>query len=151
MKEQLKAEAHVRNCLPALKIPSSLPLPVRLDEYTGGYIWGPDNEMIADFDEGVDVGDGFRVRGWGRIQDEQLFVENMKFIADAINEHVKPSLSDWFAVLGGKYHPHKRVVSFNRDICSVDGIDFSLSTGQPVDEASYKAFNDAITADGVNN
>jgi len=55
-----------------------------------------------------------------------------------------PHLEHWLAVLGSKRHPHKRIVSFNRDICSVDGIDFNLITGQPNSPEDYKTFNDIV-------
>ena len=148
MTEQIKAEAFVREARPALIVPSALPLPVKLDEYTGGYIWGPENEMIADFDDGVNVGDGFRVRGWGRIQDESLMQENMQFIANAINAHAKPNLQDWLAVLGliysidGEGNVWQYPALTKRRLMDIT---FNLTTGQPATEADYKAFNDIVS------
>ena len=100
--EKAKALKHVREVC-GLKIPTALPLPVRLDGYTGGYIWGKENEMIADFDDGVNVGDGFRIRGWGRIQNEELMKENMQFIADSINAYASPHLEHWLRGIGGEH------------------------------------------------
>jgi len=53
-------------------------------------------------------------------------------------------LQDWLAVLGSDYNPHRRIVSFNCDTCSVDGVEFNLTTGQPATEADYKTFNDLV-------
>ena len=147
MTEQLKAEAHVREQRPALIVPSALPLPVKLDEYTGGYIWGPENEMIADFDDGVNVGDGFRVRGWGRIQDESLMQENMQFIANAINAHAKPNLQDWLAVLPTSYELSSNGFLTEEIDESVWDIimQFDMDTGQPATQADFKAFNDIVS------
>ena len=146
MTEQLKAEAFVREARPALIVPSALPLPVKLDEYTGGYIWGPENEMIADFDDGVNVGDGFRVRGWGRIQDESLMQENMQFIANAINAHAKPNLQDWLAVLPTSYELSSN--GFLKEEINENAWDiimqFNMDTGQPATQADFKAFNDIV-------
>ena len=147
MTEQLKAEAFVREARPALIVPSALPLPVKLDEYTGGYIWGPENEMIADFDDGVTVGDGFRVRGWGRIQDESLMQENMQFIANAINAHAKPNLQDWLAVLPTSYELSSN--GFLKEEINENTWDiimqFNMDTGQPATQADFKAFNDIVS------
>jgi len=147
MTEQIKAEAFVREARPALIVPSALPLPVKLDEYTGGYIWGPENEMIADFDDGVNVGDGFRVRGWGRIQDESLMQENMQFIANAINAHAKPNLQDWLAVLPTSYELSSN--GFLKEEINENTWDiimqFNMDTGQPATQADFKAFNDIVS------
>ena len=146
MKEQQKAEAHVREQRPALIVPSALPLPVKLDEYTGGYIWGPENEMIADFDDGVTVGDGFRVRGWGRIQDESLMQENMQFIANAINAHAKPNLQDWLAVLPTSYELSSN--GFLKEEIDENVWDiimqFNMDTGQPNSPQDYANFNQIV-------
>ncbi len=147
MTEQEQAEAYVRKQRPALIVPSALPLPVKLDEYTGGYIWGPENEMIADFDDGVNVGDGFRVRGWGRIQDESLMQENMQFIANAINAHAKPNLQDWLAVLPTSYELSSN--GFLKEEIDENVWDiimqFNMDTGQPATQADFKAFNDIVS------
>ncbi len=132
------------------KLPSALPLPVKLDNYTGGYIWGSGNEMVADFDDGVNVGDGFRIRGWGRIQNEELMQENMQFIADAINAHAAPTGFDWLRLFGKTSEKIKIYFRGNeiqvgvpdyRDTHSQkmygvtpnDYITFNLTTGEPTD------------------
>jgi len=62
--------------------------PVKADSFTGGYIWGKNNQMIADI-----VNGDMRVRGWGRIskfeQGEEYQDFMQQFIAEAINEKYK--------------------------------------------------------------
>jgi hypothetical protein len=79
-------------------IPKDLPLPVKYDGIR--YYWGKDGEMVADFDEGVNVGDGFRIRGWGRIQNEESQDECAKWIAEAINAY-------------GSVYPHHLLVAID--------------------------------------
>lgn len=90
--------------LAGLKIPKDLPLPVRYDGTR--YYWGNASEMVADFDNGVNTGDGFRIRGWGRIQDEERQDQCARFIERAINAYAQPQLNDLLRVIdkqkGGK-------------------------------------------------
>lgn len=74
------------------EIPKDMPLPVRYDGMH--YYWGPRDEMVADFDEGVNTGDGFRIRGWGRIQDEKGQDACAYFIERAINAYSEVTLDD---------------------------------------------------------
>ena len=85
-KTQELKERIYKHC-PELKgnIPKDLPLPVRYDGMM--YYWGKDGEMVADFDSGVNDGAGFRIRGWGRIQDEKSQDECAKYIEQAINSY----------------------------------------------------------------
>lgn len=94
-------EKHVRELVPNIeKIPSALPLPVKYDGMM--YYFGKDGEIVADFDEGVNTGDGFRIRGWGRIQylqeenktPEQLQDECAFYIEHAINAYSEINLAD---------------------------------------------------------
>jgi hypothetical protein len=82
----------IREACPELKVPKDLPLPVKYDGMM--YYWGKNGEMVADFDNGVSDGEGFRIRGWGRIQDEESQDECANWIADAINTHAEPHLED---------------------------------------------------------
>lgn len=61
------------------------------------YHWGKNGEMVADFDEGVTTGDGFRIRGWGRIQNEERQDECTKWIEKAINLGHTPHLEHWLS------------------------------------------------------
>ncbi len=70
------------------KIPKALPLPVKYDGMV--YFWGKDGEMVAD----CHMEDFFRIRGWGRIQDESLQDECAYWIAEAINAHADLTLED---------------------------------------------------------
>ena len=65
-------------------VPKDLPLPIRWDGQH--YFWGKNNEMVADIDL-VQTGEGFRIRGWGRIQDEDRFQECAKYIEKAVNAY----------------------------------------------------------------
>lgn len=95
------------------KIPVALPLPVKYDGMN--FYWGKGGEMVADFDEGVNTGDGFRIRGWGRIQylkeenktPEQLQEECAFYIERAINgyaeiqlHHVLEAIEKFFSDAG---------------------------------------------------
>lgn len=82
------------------KVPKDLPLPVRYDGIS--YYWGKNGEMVADFDEGVNTGDGFRIRGWGRIQDEKSQDECAKYIEEAINDYNAIRLADVLLAISEK-------------------------------------------------
>lgn len=95
------SEKRIRELVPSkFKIPVALPLPVKYDGIA--YYFGPQSEIVADFDEGVNTGDGFRIRGWGRIQymkelgktPEQLQDECAYYIQDAINAYSEIQLQD---------------------------------------------------------
>lgn len=96
---------HIREVC-GLKIPYALPLPVKYDGYN--YFWGAENEIVGDvvddYTQGEykadDIGEPFRIRGWGRIQyiqhpdktPEQLQNEVAVWIAEAINAYSVPKL-----------------------------------------------------------
>jgi hypothetical protein len=94
MQEELKIiKSACRRANPSkFEIPKELPLPVRYDGMQ--YYWGSNDEMIADFDEGVNIGDGFRIRGWGRIQDEKSQDMCARYIEKAINTYSDIRLAD---------------------------------------------------------
>lgn len=90
---QQQCAERIYELLPELnRVPKDLPLPVRYDGMS--YYWGKDGEMVADFDEGVNTGDGFRIRGWGRIQDEKSQDECAKYIEQAINSYSKIGIAE---------------------------------------------------------
>ena len=129
MKEQLKAEAWVRSQRPAL-----LELTFGCEVIVAGIREdnpGCENDVVVDSrkDEHGRIGLGY----FGHVHPDDF-----KIIGHPIQ------LQDWLAELGRENHPHKRIVSFNHDTCSVDGVKFNLTTGQPADEQSYKAFNDIV-------
>lgn len=96
--EILKA---IRKACPGLEVPKDMPLPVRYDGMR--YYWGKDGEMVADFDEGVNTGDGFRIRGWGRIKNEERQDECAKYIERAINAYSEPNLAHLLMTIGTQY------------------------------------------------
>lgn len=50
----MKLEQKIRELVPGIEeIPEDLPLPVRYDGMS--FYWGPNNEMVADFDEEVNM------------------------------------------------------------------------------------------------
>ena len=100
MKNLEKLENKIRELAYLEKIPVALPLPVKYDGVQ--FYWGKNSEMVADFDEGVNTGDGFRIRGWGRIQylkeenktPEQLQEECAYYIEKAINAYSEITLQN---------------------------------------------------------
>lgn len=104
-----KALDHVRSVCPELKPPEHLSMPVRWDGHS--YYWGEDMTMIADIDA-VYEGEGFRLRGWGHLQDETKYQENAKFIERAINNAVTPHLEHWLRGMGSRY-----AISGEGDVC----------------------------------
>lgn len=91
-------DQRVRELVPSLpQVPKALPLPVEYDGMM--YFFGKDpkvgDAIVADIDMTEGFADGFRIRGWGRIQymkeegktPEQLQDEVAYYIADAINAY----------------------------------------------------------------
>ena len=83
------------------EVPKDMPLPVKYDGRA--YYWGKDGEMVADFHEGENDGDGFRIRGWGRIQDEERQDECARYIERAINAYSEPTPNTVLIALGSRY------------------------------------------------
>ena len=125
MKEQLKAEAYVLSQRPAL-MELSFGTPIQY-EGTLGIFCTVANSM-----------DEINIHLKGSATSRKVLTKDVLIIGH------RPQLNDWLAVLGRENHPHKRIVSFNHDTCSVDGINFNLTTGQPDNEAAYKTFNDTV-------
>ena len=107
MSKLSQIEQKIKEVCPWLpKKPVALPLPVRYDGMM--YFFGKDKVIgdatVADIDmtDGFTEAEGFRIRGWGRIQylkeqgktPEQLQDECAYYIQDAINEYGEPQLSD---------------------------------------------------------
>jgi hypothetical protein len=108
---------YLQNHYASKSVPCHLPLPVRADDF-GQYIWGPENEMVADcvrdYTQGEykddELGEPIRIRGWGRIQyikdpektPTQIQDEIMEWVADAINAYAEPTLNDVLMALGEK-------------------------------------------------
>jgi len=91
-------DQRIRELVPSLpQVPKALPLPVEYDGMM--YFFGKDpkvgDAIVADIDMTEGFADGFRIRGWGRIQymkeegktPEQLQDEVAYYIADAINAY----------------------------------------------------------------
>jgi len=124
MTEQLKAEAWVRSQRPALmKLSFGCEVELQVAPFQ------PNNFVLTP--RGTYV-----IAGYYDVKATVL--GEYKIIGHPIQ------LQDWLAVLGSDYNPHRRIVSFNCDTCSVDGVEFNLTTGQPATEADYKTFNDLV-------
>jgi len=86
------------------KVPVALPLPVKYDGIMYFFGKGEDggDEIVADIDMTDGFAEGFRIRGWGRIQylkeegktPEEIQDEVAYYIQDAINDYSKFTLSD---------------------------------------------------------
>lgn len=113
MSKLSQIEQQIKEVCPWLpKKPVALPLPVRYDGMM--YFFGKDKVVgdatVADIDmtDGFTEAEGFRIRGWGRIQylkeqgktPEQLQDECAYYIQDAINEYGEPQLSDLLYTIG---------------------------------------------------
>lgn len=107
MSKLSQIEQKIREVCPWIpKKPIALPLPVKYDGMM--YFFGKDkivgDAMVADIHmtDGFTEAEGFRIRGWGRIQylkeqgktPEQLQDECAYYIQDAINAYGEPQLSD---------------------------------------------------------
>lgn len=113
MSHQQNLEIVCQACIQAnperFKVPTDLPLPVKYDGIN--YYWGKNGEMVADFDSGVNQGEGFRIRGWGRIKDEGRQDECAKYIEVAINSYSSVRLADVLLAIG-KINPIPEVDLF---------------------------------------
>ena len=123
--------------------PDHLSLPVRWDGYS--YYWGEDMTMVADIDT-VYEGEGFRLRGWGHLQDETKYQENAKYIEEAINSHKQPHLEHYLRVFGNKLITFIARQDVGLAELSVNYeetetiVRFNLTTGTPATEKDAEEF-----------
>lgn len=113
------------------KKPVALPLPVRYDGmmyYFGKGVRG--DEIVADLHMGEEYEDGFRIRGWGRIQylkeegktGEQLQDECAYYIQDAINAYGDITLVDVLMAIN-KVTSNSSFVLQSNNTLSIFGVD----------------------------
>lgn len=138
-------EQKIRELVPNLmKAPTVMPLPVKYDGM--GYYWGKDGEMVADWDEGVNVGDGFRIRGWGRIQyikaektPEELQDECAYYIADAINAYSSIQLHHVLQALYGEESDSNDNWSY---VAGIHGTTLIFAMHETVEQANWNLSKD---------
>ena len=124
MSKLSQIEQKIKEVCPWLpKKPVALPLPVRYDGMM--YFFGKDKVIgdatVADIDmtDGFTEAEGFRIRGWGRIQylkeqgktPEELQDECAYYIQDAINAYGEPQLSDLLHTIHEKWSIRSFVIA----------------------------------------
>ena len=144
MKEQLKAEAFVRQQRPAL-MELSFGCEIWPNSHGGDIFTTSLWNLVAVDDRSLIL------RPKGESVDEDIQTVDIKY-CKIIGHPIK--LNDWLAVLDGqldtcgKFYVIKRGERIGEDETEDEVVaifNFDLTTGQPATEADYKAFNDIIS------